>query len=115
METGEIILLAVFVGLMVFLIGIYIGVAVAMDQDEEKKKERWRKTEAYKLGREEERRDLSRDNPSMDGYNNALEKYSKNLKEENEILYRQLKATKNENQTLYKQLNDLKQNLNKRR
>ena len=115
METAEIILLTVFIGLIVFLIGIYIGVAVAMEQDEEKQKERMRKTEAYKLGREEERRDLSRDNPSMDGYIDALKQYSKNLKEENEILYRQLKATKNENEILFKQLNDIKQNLHKRR
>lgn len=55
METAEIILLTVFIGLIVFLIGIYIGVAVAMEQDEKKKKERWRKTEAYKLGLEEEK------------------------------------------------------------
>lgn len=115
METGEIILLAVYVGLLVFLIGLCIGVAIGIEQDEEKQKERMRKTEAYKLGREEERRDLSRDNPSMDGYIDALKQYSKNLKEENEILYRQLKATKNENEILFKQLNDIKQNLHKRR
>lgn len=115
METAEIIILAIFMGLIVFLIGIYIGVAVAIEQDEEKKKERWRKTEAYMLGREEERKDLSKDNSSIDGYIDGLKKYSKNLKEENEILYRQLKAVKNENETLYKQLNDIKQNLHKRR
>ena len=60
METAEIILLTIFLGLIVFLIGIYIGVVVAMEQDEERKKERWRKTEAYKLGREEEKQNAQK-------------------------------------------------------
>lgn len=131
METAEIVILAVFIGLLAFLIGLYIGVAIAMEQDEEKQKERMRKTKAYELGREEEKKQSLNDKSDFCiGYekreNDELPvEYQMLIQEidyklstlDNELTEMAGKTTtlEKENKRIKNQLNDIKQNLHRRR